>query len=108
MEPFFLSVQQKLDRLNTVLQENIAGVRLVKAFVRADFEGERFEAANEAYTNKSIRVMQFMSGMSPALTIFVNIGIVIVIWAGGLQPIRGRLTVSHIVAFTNPGYNDNA
>ncbi|MGA1864402.1 MAG: ABC transporter ATP-binding protein [bacterium] len=101
MEPLFLSVQQKLDRLNTVLQEYIAGVRLVKAFVRADFEGERFEAANEEYTDKSIRVMQFMSSMSPALTIFVNIGIVTVIWAGGLQAIRGTLTVGQIVAFTN-------
>lgn len=101
MEPLFLSVQQKLDGLNTVLQENIAGVRLVKAFVRAAFEGERFEGANEEYTGTSIKVMQFMSSMSPALTIFVNIGIVIVIWAGGLQSIRGGLTVGQIVAFTN-------
>jgi ATP-binding cassette subfamily B multidrug efflux pump len=101
MEPLFRSVQQKLDRLNNVLQENIAGARLVKAFVRADFEGERFEAANESYTDHSVRVMRFMSSMSPALTIFVNIGMVIVIWAGGLQSIRGNLTVGQIVAFTN-------
>jgi ATP-binding cassette subfamily B multidrug efflux pump len=99
--PLFRSVQQKLDRLNTVLQENIAGVRLVKAFVRADFEGERFEGANQDYTDNSIRVMRLMSSMSPALTILVNIGIVIVIWAGGLQAIQGRLTVGQIVAFTN-------
>ncbi len=52
MEPLFRTVQQKLDRLNTVLQENIAGARLVKAFVRADFEGERFEAANEDLTRE--------------------------------------------------------
>jgi ATP-binding cassette subfamily B multidrug efflux pump len=101
MEPLFRSVQQKLDKLNTVLQENIAGVRLVKAFVRADFEGERFETANEDYTDNSIRVMQFMSSMSPALTIFVNIGMVIVIWAGGLQAIQGRLLVGQIVAFNS-------
>jgi ATP-binding cassette, subfamily B, multidrug efflux pump len=101
MEPLFRSVQQKLDRLNTVLQENIAGVRLVKAFVRADFEGERFENANEAFTDHSVRVMRFMSSMSPALTVFVNIGMVIVIWAGGLQSIRGSLTVGQIVSFTN-------
>jgi ATP-binding cassette subfamily B multidrug efflux pump len=101
MEPLFRSVQQKLDRLNNVLQENIAGARLVKAFVRADFEGERFEAANESYTDHSVRVMRFMSSMSPALTIFVNIGMVIVIWAGGLQSIRGILTIGQIVAFTN-------
>jgi ATP-binding cassette, subfamily B, multidrug efflux pump len=101
MEPLFRSVQQKLDRLNTVLQENIAGVRLVKAFVRADFEGERFESANESYTDHSVRVMRFMSSMSPALTVFVNIGMVIVIWAGGLQSIRGSLSIGQIVAFTN-------
>ena len=101
MEPLFQSVQSKLDRLNTVLQENVSGVRLVKAFVRADFEGERFEAANDALTGHSIRVMQFMSSMSPALTACVNVGIVIVIWAGGVQSIRGDLSVGQIVAFTN-------
>ncbi len=101
MEPLFLTVQQKLDRLNNVLQENIAGVRLVKAFVRADFEGERFEAANEDLTMRSIRVMRFVASMSPALTMCVNIGMVIVIWSGGAQAIRGELTIGQIVAFTN-------
>jgi ATP-binding cassette subfamily B multidrug efflux pump len=101
MEPLFRTVQQKLDRLNNVLQENISGVHLVKAFVRADFEGERFETANEDLTDRSVRVMKFMATMSPALTICVNIGMVIVIWAGGLQAIRGKLTVGQIVAFTN-------
>jgi ATP-binding cassette, subfamily B, multidrug efflux pump len=101
MEPLFRSVQQRLDRLNTVLQENVAGVRVIKAFVRADFEGSRFEAANESFTANSIRVLQFMSVMSPALTVCVNIGIVVVIWAGGMQSIRGQLTLGQIVAFTN-------
>ncbi len=101
MEPLFRSVQQKLDRLNTVLQENIAGARLVKAFVRADFEGKRFQVANDDYTNHSAKVMQFMSTMSPALTVFVNIGMVIVIWAGGMQAIQGTLSLGQIVAFTN-------
>jgi ATP-binding cassette subfamily B multidrug efflux pump len=101
MEPLFRSVQIKLDRLNTVLQENIAGARLVKAFVRADFENGRFENANEDFTARTVRVMQFMSGMSPVLTLFVNIGMVVVIWTGGLQSIEGGLTVGQIVAFTN-------
>ena len=100
-EPLFRLAQQKLDRLNTVLQENIAGVRVVKAFVRADFEAQQFEAANEDYAANSIRVMQFMTNMVPALTVFVNLGIVTVIWAGGLQAIRGELTLGQIVAFTN-------
>lgn len=101
MEPLFLSVQQKLDRLNNVLQENISGARVIKAFVRDDYENQRFETTNEGYTDHSVRVMRFMSTMSPVLTVFVNIGMVWVIYEGGLQSIRGGMTVGQIVAFTN-------
>jgi ATP-binding cassette subfamily B multidrug efflux pump len=101
MEPLFRVVQQKLDRLNTVLQENISGARLIKAFVRAEHEAGRFEAANEDLTARTVQVMQLMSSMSPALTIFINIGMVLVIWSGGIQVIHGSLTVGQIVAFTN-------
>jgi ATP-binding cassette subfamily B multidrug efflux pump len=100
-EPLFVRVQRRLDRLNTVLQENIAGVRLVKAFVRANHEAGRFEAANEDLTASSVQVMRVMSIMGPSLTIFVNLGMVLVIWVGGLQAIGGGLTVGQIVAFTN-------
>ncbi len=101
MEPNFRQVQQRLDQLNTVLQENIAGARLVKAFTRAGHEAGRFEVANQGFTASTIRVMQFMSVMSPLLTMFVNAGIVLVIALGGLQAIRGNLTLGQIVAFTN-------
>jgi ATP-binding cassette subfamily B multidrug efflux pump len=101
MEPQFRAVQQKLDRLNTVLQENIAGARLVKAFVRADFEAEHFEVANREFADRSIDVMQFMASLTPVLTMCVNVGMVIVIWAGGLQAIGGQLTIGQLVAFTN-------
>jgi ATP-binding cassette, subfamily B, multidrug efflux pump len=101
MEPLYLSVQQRLDRLNTVLQENIAGVRVVKAFVRAPYENRRFEETNESYTDQSVNVMRFMSTMGPILTVFVNIGMVVVIWAGGLSAIQGQMSVGQIVAFTN-------
>jgi len=101
MGPLFLTVQKKLDRLNTVLQENIAGVRLVKAFVRQAHENERFADANEDYTARNIRVMRFMATLSPSMSIFVNIGIVIVIWAGGIQSAAGGVSVGQIVAFIN-------
>ncbi len=100
-EPLFHIVQQKLDRLNTVLQENTAGARLVKAFVRNEFEGARFENASEAFTDQSIRVMQFMSTMAPVLTACINVGMVVVIWVGGLDTIRGDMSVGQIVAFIN-------
>jgi ATP-binding cassette subfamily B protein len=101
MGPLFLVVLKKLDRLNTVLQENIAGVRLVKAFVRAEYEGERFAEVNEEYTDQNIRVMRFMATLFPMMGMLVNIGIVIVIWAGGIQSIRGDVSVGQIVAFIN-------
>jgi ATP-binding cassette subfamily B multidrug efflux pump len=101
MGPLFMTVQKKLDKLNTVLQENIAGVRLVKAFVRADHEGQRFASANEDYAERNISVMRFMATLSPAMSIFVNIGMVIVIWAGGIQSAAGGVSVGKIVAFIN-------
>jgi len=101
MGPLFMTVQKKMDRLNTVLQENIAGVRLVKAFVRADHEAGRFAEANEDYTDHNIHVMRFMATLSPAMSIFVNIGMVIVIWVGGIQSVKGGVSVGQIVAFIN-------
>jgi ATP-binding cassette subfamily B multidrug efflux pump len=101
MGPLFLTMQQRLDRLNTVLQENIAGVRVVKAFARADYEAERFETVNQDFTARNIRVMEFMSTMGPAMSACINVGIVVVIWSGGLQAIHGSVTTGQIVAFVN-------
>ncbi len=100
-EPMFRIVQQRLDRMNAVLQENISGIRLVKAFVRERFEEQRFQGANAAYADESAQVMRFAALMPPALTLCVNIGVVVVIWAGGLESVRGQLSAGQIVAFTN-------
>ena len=101
MEPFFRTVQLRLDRLNTVLQENISGARLVKSFVRADHEAGRFGHANQDLTDGTARVMRYTSSMTPALTMLINAGMVLVIWMGGLQTIGGKLSLGQIVAFTN-------
>jgi ATP-binding cassette subfamily B protein len=101
MEPFYRTMQQKLDILNTVLQENVAGARLIKAFVRADAQAERFLTTNEDFADTSISVMQFMALMMPILTICINIGMVLVIWSGGLSVSRSDMTVGQIIAFTN-------
>jgi ATP-binding cassette subfamily B protein len=100
-EPLFRTVQVRLDALNTVLQENLAGARLVKALVRASFEERRFQVANEAMTDRSIEVMQIMSTMTPALTLCVNVGLVVVLWSGGKQAIQGELSIGELVAFIN-------
>jgi ATP-binding cassette subfamily B multidrug efflux pump len=100
-QPMYLAVQRRLDGLNTVLQENIAGVRVVKAFTRAAYETQRFSENNQEYTDRAIRVMQFYALLNPSLSLMINLGIVLVIWMGGLQSIRGGLTLGQIVAFTN-------
>ncbi len=99
--PMFLAIQQKLDGLNNVLQENIAGVRVVKAFVRAEHENERFKAVNQDFAEFSTRAMQFMSSFFPLLTLLTSIGTVMVIWIGGIDTIQDGFTVGEIVAFTN-------
>ena len=101
LSPLYLWVQKKLDAVNTVLQENISGVRVVKAFVRADYESQRFEVANEDFTEQNIKVMQWMAFFFPSLTFLINIGVVVVIWRGGIQATTGDLSVGEIVAFTN-------
>jgi ATP-binding cassette subfamily B protein len=99
--PMFMTVQKKLDRLNTVLQENLAGVRVVKAFVRSEYENRRFDQANQDYTDWNIRVMEFLALLMPAMMLLINVGIVVVIWVGGFQALDGDFTVGEIVAFTN-------
>jgi ATP-binding cassette, subfamily B, multidrug efflux pump len=100
-EPLFRRMQQRLDVLNGVLQENIAGARLVKSLVRGPRELERFGGANDGLTASAIAVTKFSSTMMPALTMCINAGMVVVVWAGGLEGIHGRLSLGQIVAFTN-------
>jgi ATP-binding cassette, subfamily B, multidrug efflux pump len=99
--PLFVSVQQRLDRLNNVLQENLAGVRVVKAFVRTDRENQRFEEANQDLTTRTIEVIQMFSVLLPGLMVLLNLGIVAAIWFGGQAVIDGTLSLGALVAAIN-------
>jgi ATP-binding cassette subfamily B protein len=101
IQAMFAASQEKLDRLNNTLQENIAGVRVVKAFVRAAHEVLRFGNVNRQLLDQSIRMMETMSLLMPLLMVLFNMGIVVVVWAGGIQAIEGSLSVGEVVAFTN-------
>lgn len=100
-QPLFMQVQKKLSRLNTILQENLAGVRLIKAFVRADHESNRFGTANVNLMDQSIKVERMLAFLLPTLRLLVNLGFVAVIWFGGIQAIGGSLTVGELVALNN-------
>jgi ATP-binding cassette subfamily B multidrug efflux pump len=99
--PMFLWVQQKLDRLNTVLQENLAGVRVVKAFVRERHEIERFEAANVELTARNIQVMRWVAVLLPTMVLVLNLGVAGAVWFGGTAMLVGNMTVGQVVASIN-------
>jgi len=97
----FELVQKRLDKLNQVLQENLAGVRVVKAFVRVGFEQERFDNANENLRLQSTQVMKLLMVIMPLMMLTVNLGIIGAVWFGGNQVIAGSMTVGELVAFFN-------
>jgi ATP-binding cassette subfamily B protein len=97
--PLFTQVQQKLGTLNTVLQENLAGVRVVKAFAREPFEGQRFGAANADLRDISLKVNRMFAVAMPLIFSAANIGTLIVVWGGGYQVLASRLSIGELVAF---------
>lgn len=99
--PMFAIVQEKLSTLNTTVQENLAGVQVVKAFVRERFEIGRFKISNDDYMTENIKVGKLMAVALPMLTLLTNLGIVAVVWFGGREVIGDRLTLGELVAFNN-------
>lgn len=100
-QPLFTKVQEKLSALNTVVQENLAGVRVVKAYVREPYEIDRFQQRNDDYRDQNVRVGRLMALAMPSLALLTNIGIVGIIWWGGASVLNGRLTVGELIAFNN-------
>jgi ATP-binding cassette subfamily B protein len=101
VRPLFLGVQERLDTLNTVLQENLAGVRVVKAFVRERREEERFDEANEALMLQTVQVTEMLAVFLPAMFLVLNLAVVGAVWIGGWTSIEGGMTVGEVVAAIN-------
>ncbi len=97
--PLFTKVQQYLSHLNTVLQENLAGVRAVKAFAREPYERDRFAAANLDLMDQSIDVGKLLARGFPLIFLLANLGTLAVIWLGGLRVIGQDMTLGQLVAF---------
>ena len=99
--PMFKTVQERLDKVNTVLHENIAGVRLVKAFVRSDYEEQRFAKRNIDLTEKNVQVFTMLSFLMPTMILIIDLALVALLWFGGNMVMVGNLTAGEIVAFSN-------
>ncbi|MGC9523136.1 MAG: ABC transporter ATP-binding protein [Anaerolineae bacterium] len=99
--PLFKQVQERMDRLNTVMQENLMGVRVVKAFVRGESEKNRFGDANEALKSLAVTAIRTIAAGFPAMMLVINLGIAGVLWFGGVRVTEGTMQIGEIVAFMN-------
>jgi ATP-binding cassette subfamily B protein len=99
IRPLFREVQQTLGRLNTVLQEDLLGVRVIRAFAREDYETARYTSVNDELLEKNLTTVRVFSNNFPFVFLFANLGTLAIIWFGGWQVIGGRLSVGDLVAF---------
>jgi ATP-binding cassette subfamily B multidrug efflux pump len=95
----FEAVQAHFSDLTTLSQENLAGVRIVRAFRQEDAERERFARLNTGYLEKNMALAQLYGVMQPAFSIFAGLGMVAVVWVGGGLALGGTITVGEFVAF---------
>lgn len=96
--PLFKQLQKKLDAMNHVMQENVTGARVVKAYVREDYERERFGQTNQELVDTQLHVLVLFSYMMPIMNIIMNLVIVLVIYVGSIQVQQGSLTPGSIMA----------
>ncbi|MGW0811386.1 ABC transporter ATP-binding protein [Nonomuraea sp. NPDC002799] len=98
MRPLFRTMQERIDRINQVLREQITGIRVIRAFVRDQHERERFGVANAQLTDVSLRVGRLMALMFPAVLLVVNVSSVAVVWFGGHRIADGDMQVGALTA----------
>ncbi|MDF2065333.1 ABC transporter ATP-binding protein [Bacillus sp. Cr_A10] len=97
----FARVQRAMDTVNTKLQENFAGIRVIKAFGRSDFETNTFKQVNDTLTKRNIAAEQVILTLMPIMLFVVNIGVVFGMWMGAIKVNEGTLQVGVILAFIN-------
>ncbi|MGI6155636.1 MAG: ABC transporter ATP-binding protein [Enterococcus lemanii] len=98
-EPISKKQQKNLDKINSILRENLSGIRVIRAFVNEKFEEERFATVNKDYTDSSKRLFRLMAVAQPAFFFLFNIVMVLIIWSGSIQIEAGSLQVGNLIAF---------
>ncbi len=99
VRPMFSQVQKKLGALNTVLQENLAGIRVVQAFAREPYEAERYTYLNGELLTANLQTIRGVASSFPLIFFISNLGTLAVIWFGGHQVIGSTLSLGELVAF---------
>ena len=96
--PKFTVLQNKLDKMNNVMQENVSGARVVKAYVKEEYEKERFGVANDELVGTQLDVLLLFSYMTPIMNIILNVSVVAVIQVGAVQVGTGNATPGNVMA----------
>lgn len=99
--PLYSKYQSKLDNIALVLRENLSGVRVIRAFANIGEEKVRFNTANDELTSTVIRVGKISALLNPMTALVMNIGIIVILWAGGIHINAGTLSQGTIIAFVN-------
>jgi ATP-binding cassette subfamily B multidrug efflux pump len=97
--PYFTKMQKKLDRVNAAIQENLTNIRVVKSFVRNDFEEQKFSAANNDLMEMSVKASTIVILIMPVMMLIMNVSIVAVVWFGGNKVMTGDLQVGQLMSF---------
>ena len=97
--PMFQAVQRKVDRINQVTREALAGIRVIRAFVRTEHEQERFDVANRDLTATSLQVNRLFALMIPTLMLVFNLSTVAILWFGSLRVDSGEMPIGNLIAF---------
>ncbi|MDQ5810760.1 MAG: ABC transporter ATP-binding protein/permease [Actinomycetota bacterium] len=97
--PLFRAVQQTLGRLNSVLQEDLAGIRVIRTFSREEYEAERYSSVNDELLEKNLETVRTFSNNFPFVFLLANLGTLLIVLFGGLQVMGGRLSIGELVAF---------
>lgn len=99
--PFFIKVQQKIDSLNAVVRENLINIRVVKSFVREDFEKQKFVKCSEELRDISIRASNIVVSVFPVMQFILNIAILGILWFGGIKVTSGTIQIGQLISFVN-------
>lgn len=99
--PFFLKVQLKIDNLNAVVRENLINIRVVKSFVREEFESRKFEKSSDELRETVIKASNIIVNVFPLMQFILNVSVIAVLWFGGSKVMAGGLSVGELISFVN-------
>jgi ATP-binding cassette subfamily B protein len=99
--PLFMKVQQKIDNLNGIVRENLINIRVVKSFVREEFEAKKFERSSKDLRDMVVRASNIVVAMFPVMQLIMNVSVIAILWVGGIRVMSGELKVGELISFVN-------